>query len=70
MSVAKMALRISVSGVTATFLRFIRMLSASGVFLGSEFLCVVSFLYIFFSFPETMNFTLEKIESMWSRRNA
>lgn len=70
MSVATMALWISVSGVTATFLSFIRILSTSGVFLGYAFLCVVSFVYIFFSLPETKNCTLEEIESIWSRRNA
>ncbi len=68
MSIATMVLWISVSCVTATFLTLIRILGASGVFLGYALLCVLSFAYIYFRLPETKNRTLEEIETFWLRQ--
>jgi SP family arabinose:H+ symporter-like MFS transporter len=68
MSIATMALWISVSCVTATFLSLIKMFSASGVFLGYALLCAASFAYIFFRLPETKNRTLEEIEAIWLQK--
>ena len=65
MSVANMALWISVSGVTATFLSFIKMVGVSGVFLGYALLCAFSFAYIYIKLPETKNRSLEEIEGIW-----
>jgi sugar porter (SP) family MFS transporter len=67
MSIATMALWISVSIVTATFLSLIKMFSASGVFLGYAAICAASFLYIYLRLPETKNHTLEEIEAIWER---
>ena len=65
MSVATMVLWLTVSLVTATFLSFVKMFSASGVFFGYALLCAVSFLYIYFNLPETKNRPLEEIGMLW-----
>lgn len=67
MSIATIALWISVSCMSATFLTFMRIFTASSVFLGYALLCAASFLYIFLSVPETKNRTLEEIEMIWSK---
>lgn len=65
MSIATMALWISVSIVTATFLSLINLLTASGVFLAYAVLCAISFAYILLQLPETKNRTLEEITRLW-----
>lgn len=65
MSVATMVLWIAVSVVTATFLSLIKMFTVPVVFLGYSVLCGASFVYIYFSLPETKNRTLEEIGAAW-----
>jgi sugar porter (SP) family MFS transporter len=65
MSIATVALWLSVSLVTATFLTLIRYFSAPTVFLGYALLCAASFAYIYRQLPETKNRTLEEIQSLW-----
>jgi sugar phosphate permease len=65
MSIATVALWLSVSLVTATFLTLIRYFSAPTVFLGYALLCAASFVYIYRQLPETKNRTLEEIQSLW-----
>jgi hypothetical protein len=67
MSVATMVLWISVSCVTATFLSLIKVLTASGVFLGYALVCAASFAYIYLRLPETKNRTLDEIENTWKQ---
>jgi SP family arabinose:H+ symporter-like MFS transporter len=66
MSIATVALWLSVSLVTATFLTLIKFLTAPGVFLLYAMLCVASFVYVLLQLPETKNRTLEEIGSAWS----
>jgi SP family arabinose:H+ symporter-like MFS transporter len=62
-----MALWISVTVLTATFLSLTKMFSVASVFLGYAVICVLSFIYIYLKLPETKNRTLEEIEASWSK---
>jgi hypothetical protein len=53
MSVATVVLRPTVQLVTATFLPFIELFTAPGVFLGYALLCADSFICIYLSLRET-----------------
>ena len=70
LSISNMALWISVTVLTATFLSLTRMFSAAGVFIGYAAICILSFIYIYFQLPETKNRTLEEIEASWSSQKA
>jgi sugar porter (SP) family MFS transporter len=67
LSISNMALWISVTVLTATFLSLTKMFSAAGVFMGYAVICVLSFIYIYIKLPETKNRTLEEIEASWSK---
>lgn len=70
LSISNMALWISVTVLTATFLSLTKMFSAAGVFMGYAVICVLSFIYIYLKLPETKNRTLEEIEASWSNGKA
>ena len=70
MSVATMVLWLTVSLVTATFLSFVKMFSASGVFFGYALLCAASFVYVYFNLPETKSRSLEEIGILWLKKKA
>jgi MFS family permease len=70
LSISNMALWISVTVLTATFLSLTKMFSAAGVFLGYAAICMLSFVYIYIKLPETKNRTLEEIESSWKTEKA
>jgi SP family arabinose:H+ symporter-like MFS transporter len=67
LSISNLALWISVTVLTATFLSLTKMFSAAGVFMGYAVICVLSFIYIYIKLPETKNRTLEEIEASWSK---
>jgi SP family arabinose:H+ symporter-like MFS transporter len=67
LSISNMALWISVTVLTATFLSLTKMFSVASVFLGYAVICVLSFIYIYLKLPETKNRTLEEIEASWSK---
>ena len=70
LSISNLALWISVTVLTATFLSLTKMFSAAGVFMGYAVICVLSFIYIYLKLPETKNRTLEEIEASWSNGKA
>lgn len=70
MSVATVVLWLTVSLVTATFLSLIKLLTASGVFLGYAAVCAASFIYIYRTLRETKSRTLEEIELSWMKKGA
>jgi SP family arabinose:H+ symporter-like MFS transporter len=67
LSISNMALWVSVTVLTATFLSLTKMFSVASVFLGYAVICVLSFIYIYLKLPETKNRTLEEIEASWSK---
>jgi MFS family permease len=65
MSLATVCLWCGTLLVTLTFLSFVTLFTAAGVFLLYAVVCIAAFLFVWRKVPETKGRTLEEIEQIW-----
>lgn len=68
-SIATMVIWISCLLITSTFLTLVRIAGVAGTYWIYAAMCAVSFIFIFFTLPETGRKTLEEVQGYWRAQN-